>query len=66
MNAKIADSIKILHTGEIFGTVSKIIYFIVCLIATSLPVTGTMIWLNKKKKIKTPQKVNVKKVEQFT
>lgn len=59
LNVQIADSIKALHTGEIFGTFSKIIYFIVCLIATSLPVTGTMIWLNKLKKkpasrMKTP------------
>lgn len=52
---KIADSIKPLHTGEIFGTFSKILYFIVCLIATSLPVTGTIIWINKLKK-KTKRK----------
>ena len=47
---KIAGSIRPLHTGEIFGLFSKIIYFIACLIATSLPVTGTIIWINKMKK----------------
>lgn len=50
LGQKIAASIKPIHTGEIFGLWSKIIYFICCLIATSLPVTGTIIWLNKMKK----------------
>lgn len=50
--AKIAATIRPLHTGEIFGVFSKIIYFIACLIATSLPVTGTIIWINKLRKIK--------------
>ncbi|MFN8416380.1 MAG: PepSY-associated TM helix domain-containing protein [Cytophagaceae bacterium] len=39
-----------LHVGEIFGTSTKILYFIICLIATSLPVTGTIIWINKLRK----------------
>lgn len=50
LGEKIAASIKPIHTGEIFGFWSKIIYFICCLIATSLPVTGTLIWWNKRKK----------------
>lgn len=50
LNAQIASSIKPLHTGEIFGTFSKILYFFACLIATSLPVTGTIIWINKLRK----------------
>ena len=49
-NEKLAASIKPLHMGYIFGTFSKILYFISCLIATSLPVTGTIIWANKLKK----------------
>lgn len=52
LNVQVASLIKPLHTGEIFGTLSKIIYFLACLIATSLPVTGTIIWLNKMKKKK--------------
>jgi len=52
LNIQVASLIKPLHTGEIFGTLSKIIYFLACLIATSLPVTGTIIWLNKMKKKK--------------
>ncbi|APY11758.1 sulfite reductase [Seonamhaeicola sp. S2-3] len=52
LNVKIASLIKPLHTGEIYGTVSKILYFLACLIATSLPITGTIIWINKLKKKK--------------
>ena len=52
LNVQFASLIKPIHTGEIFGNFSKIIYFLACLIATSLPVTGTIIWLNKLKKKK--------------
>jgi uncharacterized iron-regulated membrane protein len=50
LNEKISTMIKPIHTGEIFGTFSKIIYFMASLIGTSLPVTGVMIWVNKLKK----------------
>jgi uncharacterized iron-regulated membrane protein len=62
LGAQIAALIYPIHVGEIFGTSTKIIYFIICLIATSLPVTGTMVWINKfnkkpaKEKLKTPKK----------
>ena len=46
-NERVAGSIKAIHVGNVYGTFTKILYFIACLIATSLPVTGTMIWLNK-------------------
>ncbi|MGB3587882.1 MAG: PepSY-associated TM helix domain-containing protein [Tunicatimonas sp.] len=49
-NERVARSIKALHMGTFYGTFSKIIYFIACLIATSLPVTGTIIWINKLRK----------------
>ncbi len=56
LNEQLVSLIKPLHLGEVFGTFSKILYFIACLIATSLPVTGTLIWINKlKKKKKKPQ-----------
>lgn len=59
LNVQFASLIKPIHTGEIYGTFSKIIYFITCLIATSLPVTGTLIWWNKlKKKRKKAAKAN--------
>jgi uncharacterized iron-regulated membrane protein len=39
-----------LHYGDIFGLPSKIIYFIACLFATTLPITGVMIWCRKLRK----------------
>lgn len=37
-----------IHTGQILGLPSKILAFIVCMIGASLPVTGTIIWYNRK------------------
>lgn len=50
LNERISTMIKPIHTGEIFGTFSKILYFIASLIGTSLPITGVFIWVNKLKK----------------
>jgi uncharacterized iron-regulated membrane protein len=36
-----------LHNGEIFGAASKVVYFVTCLIATTLPVTGLILWIRK-------------------
>ncbi len=47
---QIGKSVKALHTGEIFGKFTKFLWAVACAIATSLPITGTMIWLNKRKK----------------
>jgi uncharacterized iron-regulated membrane protein len=47
---QIGRSVKALHTGEIFGQFTKFLWFVGCLIATSLPITGTLIWWNKKKR----------------
>lgn len=52
LNEQLSSSIKALHIGNIYGQFSKLIYFIACLIATTLPVTGTLIWINKMKKTK--------------
>lgn len=46
-NERISGSIKALHVGDVYGLFTKIIYFFACLIATSLPITGTLIWINK-------------------
>lgn len=46
-NEQIASSIKALHTGEVFGLFTKILYFISGLIASSLPVTGIILWIKK-------------------
>jgi len=55
-NERVSGSIKALHIGTVYGTFTKIIYFFACLVATSLPVTGTMIWLNKLKKKRARRK----------
>ncbi|WP_166333109.1 PepSY-associated TM helix domain-containing protein [Sphingobacterium chungjuense] len=39
-----------IHVGSIFNLPTKIIAFLVSLICASLPVTGFMIWYNRKKK----------------
>lgn len=49
-NERVAGSIKALHVGNVYGGFTKLLYFLACLVATSLPVTGTLIWLNKLKK----------------
>lgn len=38
---------RFLHTGEILGLPMMILYFLACLVGTSLPITGTIIWINK-------------------
>lgn len=61
---KIISLMKAIHTGEILGTFSKVFYFIACLLATSLPVTGILIWLNKRrKKEKVPHGIKLSTVQ---
>jgi uncharacterized iron-regulated membrane protein len=46
-----------IHTGQILGLPTKILAFMVCIIGASLPVSGTLIWYNRKwgnKKAKSP------------
>lgn len=49
-NERVAGSIKAVHVGDVYGKFTKLLYFIACLVATTLPVTGTIIWVNKLKK----------------
>lgn len=57
---KIGRSVKALHTGEIFGKFSKFLWFLACAVATSLPITGTLIWWNKRKKKATSRQPKLK------
>jgi uncharacterized iron-regulated membrane protein len=50
LNERISASIKAIHVGDVYGKFTKILYFLACLVATTLPVTGTFIWINKLKK----------------
>jgi uncharacterized iron-regulated membrane protein len=52
---QIGKSVKALHTGEIFGKFTKFLWAVACAIATSLPITGTLIWWNKRKKKSNPK-----------
>jgi uncharacterized iron-regulated membrane protein len=47
IGTKIISLFPLLHTGSIFGLPTQIIYLIACLIATTLPITGVMIWWRK-------------------
>ena len=62
-NVQVASLIKPIHTGEIFGNFSKFIYFLACLFTTSLPVTGTIIWINS---LKNKSMVKKKKKDQMS
>lgn len=50
LNKQFTALAKPLHTGEIMGLPSIILYFIVSLIGCSLPVTGFLIWWHRFKK----------------
>ncbi|WP_426480963.1 PepSY-associated TM helix domain-containing protein [Chryseobacterium sp. R2ACT005] len=52
LNKQFTSLAKPLHTGEIMGLPSIILYFIVSLIGCSLPVTGFMIWWHRFRKMK--------------
>ena len=41
-----------IHTGQLYGWPTKIIAFLSCLVAASLPITGLRIWLRRKNKRK--------------
>ncbi|MGZ8538671.1 MAG: PepSY-associated TM helix domain-containing protein [Flavisolibacter sp.] len=56
LGARVRSSFKPIHTGSIWGTPSKILAFIVCLLGVTFPITGTVMWINrirkKNKKVK--------------
>lgn len=53
LNKQFTSLAKPLHTGEILGLKSIILYFIVCFIGFSLPITGFIFWFNRFKKSKS-------------
>lgn len=50
MGNKMKGLVYSIHTGSWGGIVTKIIYFLACLIGTSLPLTGYYFWLKRRKK----------------
>ena len=61
-NERVAASIKAIHVGNVYGSFTKLLYFLACLIATSLPITGTLIWINKMKKKKRPGELSTNQI----
>jgi uncharacterized iron-regulated membrane protein len=52
IGAKVRAAFRPVHVGSIWGLPSKIIALIVCLLGTSFPVTGVILWLNRTRKKK--------------
>ncbi|MES2882099.1 MAG: PepSY-associated TM helix domain-containing protein, partial [Bacteroidota bacterium] len=50
LGARVRSTFKPVHTGSIWGTPSKIIAFIVCLLGVTFPITGTIMWINRTRK----------------
>ena len=50
LGARVRSSFKPVHTGSIWGTPSKILAFIVCLLGVTFPITGTIMWINRIRK----------------
>ena len=65
LGARVRSTFKPVHTGSLWGTPSKIVAFIVCVLGVTFPVTGTIMWINRTRKRKTgvhkisPQEVTV-------
>ncbi|MNE72299.1 hypothetical protein D3C80_1682250 [compost metagenome] len=59
-NATVADKIQRMnydiHVGAVLGLPGKILAFFASLIASSLPITGFMIWWGRRKKSKEGSK----------
>ncbi|GAB3835655.1 PepSY-associated TM helix domain-containing protein [Hymenobacter jeollabukensis] len=52
LGQRVRRTFKPVHTGAIYGTPSKIIALIVCVLGVTFPVTGVIMWLNRLKKEK--------------
>jgi uncharacterized iron-regulated membrane protein len=61
LGARVRSTFKPVHTGSIWGTPSKIVAFIVCVLGCSFPVTGTIMWWNRTRKKKNKRAISLKK-----
>jgi len=64
LGARVRSSFKPIHTGSIWGTPSKIIAFIVCLLGVTFPITGVMMWINRTSKKRKAVNRNLEVVEE--
>ncbi|ANE51124.1 PepSY-associated TM helix domain-containing protein [Flavisolibacter tropicus] len=52
LGARVRSTFKPVHTGSIWGTPSKIIALLVCIMGVTFPITGVIMWINRTKKSK--------------
>jgi uncharacterized iron-regulated membrane protein len=63
LGAQVRSSFKPIHTGSIWGTPSKVIAFIVCLLGVTFPITGTVMWYNRTRKKSTAERKRTAEAE---
>ncbi|UYZ59802.1 PepSY-associated TM helix domain-containing protein [Hymenobacter latericus] len=56
LGQRVRRTLKPVHTGAIYGTPSKIIALVVCVLGVTFPVTGVILWLNRLKKERKKQR----------
>ncbi|NIG54096.1 PepSY domain-containing protein [Chitinophaga sp. Cy-1792] len=52
LGTQVKNLMKPIHTGTIYGTPTKIFYFVIALLGAIFPATGTIMWLNRTRKQK--------------
>jgi uncharacterized iron-regulated membrane protein len=53
LGAQVRATFRPVHVGSIWGTPSKLIALIICILGTTFPVTGVIMWINRTRKKKT-------------
>lgn len=70
VDASFADQLSLLnydiHVGAVWGLPGKILAFLASLVSASLPVTGFLVWWNKRKKKRKSERKNLRKPEKQT
>lgn len=66
LGARVRSTFKPVHTGSIWGTPSKIVAFIVCVLGCSFPITGTLMWWNRTRKKKNNRTLSLKKEPDYS
>ncbi|TFF34641.1 PepSY-associated TM helix domain-containing protein [Mucilaginibacter psychrotolerans] len=62
LGQRVRSFVKPVHTGAVYGVPTKILSFVICLLACIFPVTGVMMWLNRiGKKPKRKNAAGIKK-----
>lgn len=63
LGQRVRRTFKPVHTGAIFGWPSKMVALLACLLGTSFPITGLIMWLNRVRKEKRRQGKSVNRPE---